>query len=156
MYVTKKKINTSSCCISWRSICFSCICFLFAVIIVRCNIITIQNGGVTSFIIVHLMTQVLASICIIEKKLFMQLNASAEIYTDEAMEIKSVESFLVTGTKVEEQDFSYLTQICENLECLSFGGFLQNKPSRGVLRKRCFEYMHKFTGEHPCSSWFAK
>ena len=102
--------------------------------------------------IVHLMTQVLASICIIEKKLFMQLNASAEIYAYGAMEIKSVESFLVTGTKVEEQDFSYLTQICENLECLSFCGFLQKKPSRGVLRKRCFEYMQKFTGEHPCSS----
>ena len=86
------------------------------------------------------MTQVLASICIIEKKLFMKLNASAKLYADGAMEIKSVESFLVTGTKVEEQDFSYLTQIYENLECLSFCGFLQKKPSRGVLRKGCFEY----------------
>ena len=49
---------------------------------------------------------------LVEKKLFMQFNASAEIYTDGELDIKSVESFLVTGTKVAEQDVYSLTKIC--------------------------------------------
>ena len=72
-----------------------------------------------------------------EKNLFMQMNARAEIHTNGALEIKSVESFLVTGKKVAEQDFYYLTKICQNSrnsKCLSFCGFMLSVYCSDVSR----------------------
>ena len=98
-------------------------------------------------------------------QLFLEIILFSEnfvIYVKDRVPFSMVESNLwyikTANKKVKEAKMIGFIKTCDqcphklSLATFHFTDWMQKQPPRDVLSKRCFENIHKFTGEHPCRS----
>ena len=98
-------------------------------------------------------------------QLFLEIILFSEnfvIYVKDRVLFSMVESNLwyikTANKKVKKVKMIGFIKTCDqcphklSLATFHFTDWMQKQPPRDVLSKRCFENIHKFTGEHPCRS----